>query len=105
MHSLLLIYWTLKRDQMHFLHPIPQTVSTEEIIDCLCDFRNDCAVENQGQSRQQQSAKNNGNDDLYCIRDVEISALVGESRTGAVYKAVSLTVDKVCNLFHGNLLK
>lgn len=73
---------------------------TEQACDLLGDLRDDCAAENGGQRSQQQRAQDYGNDDLHCIGDVEIAALVGDRQACLKDGAAKVVTGFVVAFFH-----
>ena len=66
------------------------------------DPGDDRIVEDEGQSRQEQRAEDDSDDDLHSVRDIKIAALVGERRAGAKDEAVGVVADAAGKLLHEN---
>ena len=74
----------------------------EQTLDLLGDPGDDRIVEDEGQSRQEQRAEDDSDDDLHSVRDIKIAALVGERRAGAKDEAVGVIADAAGKLLHEN---
>ncbi len=74
----------------------------EQTLDLLGDPGDDRIVEDEGQSRQEQRAEDDSDDDLHSVRDIKIAALVGERRAGAKDEAVGVVADAAGKLLHEN---
>jgi hypothetical protein len=74
----------------------------EQALDLLGNPGDDRIVEDEGQSRQEQRAEDDSDDDLHSVRDIKIAALVGERRAGAKAEAVGFVADAAGKLLHEN---